>query len=148
VTATLKPDPEEMYKRRLANAPSPVQQFFENIKSHFNLRNDSFSHHTRTNGGDLRVAIPGRLLGRKVLRNFGTLSWRPGLKLVTGRAYLSPEQMMGHAIRNTAKPNKPNEPLLSDFWLQEGECLRATKSIIDALEDARLKMMRAYEAQS
>ncbi|WP_157132349.1 hypothetical protein [Roseobacter sp. AzwK-3b] len=146
--SSLKPSPEEMYRRRLASAPSSVQLLIENIKSHFSLRNDSFSHHTRTHGGDLRVAIPGHLLGRKVLRNFGTLSWRPGLKLVTGRAYLSPEQMMGHAIRYAAKPKKQGEPLLSDFWLQEGECLRATKSIIDALEDARLKMMRAYEAQS
>ena len=148
MTSSFKPSPEQMYRRRLANAPSSVQKLLENIKSHFNLRNDSFSHHTRTNGGDLRVAIPGHLLGRKVLRNFGTLSWRPGLKLVTGRTYLSPEEMMGHAIRNTTKPKKPDEPLLSDFWLQEGECLRATKSIIDVLEDARLKMMRSYEAQS
>lgn len=148
MTARLKPDPEEMYKRRLANAPSPVQQFFENIKSHFNLRNDSFPHHTRTNGGDLRLAIPGELLGRKIHRNFGTLSWRPGLMLLKGRTYLSPEEMMDHAIYNTATPKRQREPLLSDFWLHEGECLDATKNIIDALEVARLKMMGIYEAHS
>jgi hypothetical protein len=142
--SSFKPDPEEMYLRRISNAPVSVQQLFETIKSHFQQRNDSFPHHTRTNGGDLRLAIPGEILGRKRLRNFGTLSWRPRQMLVQGRTYLSSDEMMSHDIRNTAKPEKQREPLLSDFWLQEGEYQGATNNIIKVLETARSKMMAEY----
>ena len=49
---------------KLESAPYAVRGFFKSIIQHFERKNDVLVHHTDTNGGDLRLAIPPELLGQ------------------------------------------------------------------------------------
>ena len=55
----------ENFYARLDTAPHAVRGFFETIIQHFERKNDVLVHHTDTNGGDLRLAIPPEVLGQK-----------------------------------------------------------------------------------
>ena len=58
---------------RLDGAPYALSGFFESIIEHFVKRNDVIVHYTGTNGGDLRLAVPGEMVGQHKKRNFVTM---------------------------------------------------------------------------
>jgi hypothetical protein len=63
----------ENFYAKIATAPRAVQGFFETVIEHFNKRNDIHAHHTDTNGGHLRLALPAELARHHTIRNFSTL---------------------------------------------------------------------------
>ena len=83
----------ENFYARPDTAPHAVRGFFETIIQHFERKNDVLVHHTNTNGGDLRLAIPPELLGEKRLRNFATLYWQSRKQVVFSRTYLTPNEL-------------------------------------------------------
>jgi hypothetical protein len=141
----MKPDPEEMFQELIQKAPVAVQSLFADVKRHFEPRNDSFPHHTRTNKGDLRLAVHGELLGQKRYRNFVTMCWVPSKNLIKGRTFLSPEELRGKGFTHVAAPNQIKELLNSDFHLRGDDCSGFTQTVIDAFEAARLKFMQGRD---
>lgn len=84
--------PENFYAK-IATAPRAVQGFFETVIEHFNKRNDIHAHHTDTNGGDLRLALPAELARHHTIRNFATLHWQSRNQEIFVRSYLTPDEM-------------------------------------------------------
>ena len=81
----------ENFYAKTATAPRAVQGFFETVIEHFKKRNDIHAHHTDTNGGDLRLALPAELARHHTIRNFSTLYWQSRNQEIFVRSYLSPE---------------------------------------------------------
>ena len=83
----------ENFYAKIVTAPRAVQGFFETVIEHFNKRNDIHAHHTDTNGGDLRLALPAELARHHTIRNFSTLYWQSRNQEIFVRSYLSPGEM-------------------------------------------------------
>lgn len=66
----------EHFYQRLQGAPLAACGFFESVITHFDRDNMVDVHFTDTHGGDLRLAIPGDVLNRKIKRNFATMYWQ------------------------------------------------------------------------
>lgn len=85
--------PREHFYERLKDAPHAARGFFESIAEHFERDNMVRPHYTDTNGGDLRLAIPGEVLGQQRLRNFATMYWQTTNQVVFARTYLTPAKL-------------------------------------------------------
>jgi hypothetical protein len=126
---------------KLDTAPHAVRGFFETIIQHFERKNDVLVHHTDTNGGDLRLAIPPDLLGKKVLRNFATLYWQSTKQVVFSRTYLTPDELNSFGFDMGEVPKAAGEPLKSDIRLAEAQWRYGVAYFIKALEAAKIKMI-------
>lgn len=67
-------------------------------------------HHTKTNGGDLRI----RSLNASVKRNVFTMYWQPRLQLFHCRTLLSPDRVCGAGIVKVSA-SRAGEPLATGF---------------------------------
>lgn len=126
---------------KLDTAPHAVRGFFETIIQHFERKNDVLVHHTDTNGGDLRLAIPADVLMQKRLRNFATLYWQSTKKVVFSRTYLTPDELSSFGFDMGEVPKAASEPLNSDIRLTEAQWRYGVGDFIKALEAAKIKML-------
>ena len=55
--------------------------FFEKIAAHFEPYHDVVVHFTETNKGDLRLALPWKIIEQKRDRNFATMYWQKRKKM-------------------------------------------------------------------
>ena len=131
----------ENFYAKLDTAPHAVLGFFETIIQHFERKNDVLVHHTDTNGGDLRLAIPPEVLGQKRLRNFATLYWQTTKHVVFSRTYLTPDELSSFGFDMGAVPTSKTEPLNSDIRLVEQQWRYGVADFIKALEAAKIKML-------
>jgi hypothetical protein len=131
----------ENFYTKIATAPRAVQGFFETVIEHFNKRNDIHAHHTDTNGGDLRLALPAELAGSHTIRNFSTLYWQSRNQEIFVRSYLTPEEMVVFGFTGVKIPRNTNEPLNSELRLGEQDWRYRVQDFIRASEAAALKMM-------
>jgi len=95
--------PRDNFEARLVDAPLAARGFFESVIEHFDKRNSVKVHFTDTNSGDLRLAVPGEVLGQRRLRNFATMYWQTSKHVVFARTFLSPEELDVFGIPNSAK---------------------------------------------
>lgn len=128
----------------LQTAPHAVRGFFENITHHFERKNDVLVHHTDTNDGDLRLAIPAEVLGRARLRNFATMYWQTQKQVVFTRNYLTPDELTGFGFHTGTTPKSATEPLKSDIRLDEQQWRYGVGDFIKVLEAAKIKMLNSY----
>lgn len=131
----------ENFYQRLDKAPYAAQGFFESIIEHFAKSNAVEVHHTDTNGGDLRLAIRGELLGQKDKRNFATMYWQAKNMAVFARTFLNPEELTSFGFDNASVPKAETEPLKSDIHLGEEVWRYGALGFIRALEAAKIKML-------
>ena len=131
----------ENFYARLDTAPHAVRGFFETIVQHFERKNDVLVHHTNTNGGDLRLAIPPEVLGQKRLRNFATLYWQTTKHVVFSRTYLTPDELSSFGFDMGTVPKGGSESLKSDILLAETQWRYSVGDFIKALEAAKIKML-------
>jgi hypothetical protein len=132
--------PRETFEARLANAPLAARGFFESVIEHFDKRNSVKVHFTDTNGGDLRLAVPGEVLGQKSLRNFATMYWQTSKQVVFARTFLSPDELGLFGIPNSAE-TASSEPLNSEVRMGAEVWRYRALSFIRALEAAKLKLL-------
>lgn len=133
---------QDLFENRIATAPSALKSFFTEIKQHFDRDNIAFVHNTKTNGGDMRLAIPGSHLGQTRYRNFATFCWRPRVKIVFCRTFLTPDELLPFQIGDARQPTSPREPLKSDIWLEEDVWRYGAVRFIRVLEAAKAKMLK------
>lgn len=132
---------QDLFEGRIETSPRVLKSFFAEIKQHFDRDNIAFVHYTKTNGGDMRLAIPGSCLGLKKYRNFATLCWRPRGRIVFCRTYLTPDELLSFQIVDARKPASPREPLNSDIWLGEDVWRDGAAPFIRVLDAAKAKMV-------
>src|SRR6056297_1390019 len=102
--------PRDNFEARVEAAPLAARGFFESIIEHFDKRNSGKVHYTDTNGGDLRLAVPGEVLGQKRLRNFASMYWQTTKHVVFARTFLLPEELAVFGIPNSRNTSQ-SEPL-------------------------------------
>lgn len=129
------------FYERLETAPYAVRGFFETIMQHFERKNDVRVHHTDTNSGDLRLAIPGAVLGQTMHRNFATMYWQSTKQVVFSRTYLTPDELASFGFGMGTAPKAASEPLKSDIRLSEAQWRHGVGDFIKALEAAKIKMV-------
>lgn len=130
----------EHFYQRLQGAPLAACGFFESVITHFDRDNMVDVHFTDTHGGDLRLAIPGDILNRKIKRNFATMYWQRKNKSVFARTYLSPEELSVFGFADATKPTSGKEPLNSDVHLGEDVWRYSALGFIRALKAAQMQM--------
>lgn len=135
-----------LFYKKLETAPHAVRGFFETITEHFSRKNDVLVHHTDTNKGDLRLAVPSEVLGQPGLRNFATMYWQKTKHVVFARTYLTPDELMGFGFAAGTVPKSSTEPLRSDIRLPEQQWRYGVGDFIKALEAAKIKMLNKYDA--
>ena len=126
---------------RLEAAPYAVRGFFESIIEHFVKRNVVIVHYTGTNGGDLRLAVPGEMVGHHARRNFVTMYWQTRNQDVFARTILTPEECAQMGYQGATMPASKTEPLNSDLHLDETVWRYGTHDFIKTLEAAKFKML-------
>lgn len=126
---------------KLETAPYAVRGFFETIIQHFQRGNMVKPHHTDTKGGDLRLAIPGAVLGQKMRRNFATMYWQSTKQAVFSRTYLTPDELAVLGFDGALKPKDKGESLMSDVRLGEDVWRYGAQEFIRALEMAKVKFL-------
>ena len=132
--------PRDNFEARLVDAPLAARGFFESVIEHFDKRNSVKVHFTDTNGGDLRLAVPGEVLGQKSLRNFATMYWQTSKQVVFARTFLSPDELGLFGIPNSAE-TASSEPLNSEVRMGAEVWRYRALSFIRALEAAKLKLL-------
>lgn len=133
--------PRDNFEARLVDAPLAARGFFESVIEHFDKRNSVKVHFTDTNGGDLRLAVPGEVLGQKSLRNFATMYWQTSKQVVFARTFLSPDELGLFGIPNSAE-TASSEPLNSEVRMGAEVWRYRALSFIRALEAAKLKLLK------
>ena len=103
-------------------------------------------HYTDTNGGDLRLAIPGEVLGQQRLRNFATMYWQTTNQVVFARTYLTPDELAILGFDQAVEPTSDSEPLNSDVRLRETVWRYGARDFIRALDMAKVKFLDAQLA--
>ena len=98
-------------------------------------------HHTDTNGGDLRLAIAGEVLGQKMHLNFATMYWQTSKHVVFSRTYLRPDELAILGFDGALKPKDKHESLMSDVRLGEDVWRYGARDFIRALEMAKVKFL-------
>ena len=132
--------PRDNFEARLVDAPLAARGFFESVIEHFDKRNSVKVHFTDTNGGDLRLAVPGEVLGQRRLRNFATMYWQTSKQVVFARTFLSPDELGLFGIPNSAE-TASSEPLNSEVRMGAEVWRYRALSFIRALEAAKLKLL-------
>lgn len=138
--------PREHFYERLKDAPHAARGFFESIADHFERDNMVYPHYTDTNGGDLRLAIPGEVLGQQRLRNFATMYWQTNKQVVFARTYLTPDELAVLGFDKAVEPTSDSEPLNSDVQLGETVWRYGARDFIRALDMAKVKFLDAQLA--
>ena len=136
--------PRDNFEARLVDAPLAAREFFENVIEHFDKRNSVKVHFTDTNSGDLRLAVPGEVLGQRRLRNFATMYWQTSKHVVFARTFLSPEELDVFGIPNSAKTSN-DEPLNSEVRLGAEVWRYGALTFIRALEAAHFAFLSKHE---
>jgi hypothetical protein len=136
---------KEQFYRTLDGAPYAARAFFENIEARFSGRNTAFVHHTRTNGGDMRVAIPKELTTTGKHRNFATMCWQATTTEVFSRLFLTPEELKNLGFPGASIPKYPDEPLKSDLYLSEPYWRYKSEEFGRLLEASHIKMLAHYQ---
>ena len=136
--------PREKFEARIDKAPLAARGFFESVIEHFDKRNSVKVHYTDTSGGDLRLAVPGEVLGQNSLRNFATMYWQTTNHVVKARTFLSPEELSLFGIPNSREPSK-GEPLNSEVWMGEEIWRYGALTFIRALEAAHYAFLSKHE---
>jgi len=134
----------EAFYSKLHAAPHAVLGSFESIIQHFERKNDVLVHHTNTDGGDLRLAIPAEVLMQRRQRNFATLYWQSSKKVVFSRTYLTPDELSSFGFDKGEVPKAAREPLNSDIRLSEAQWRFGVADFIKALEAAKIKILHQY----
>ena len=129
----------------LDGAPHAARGFFETIEARFEGRNTAFVHHTRTNGGDMRIAILKELTTTGKLRNFATICWKAHTKAVFSRLFLTPQELTGFGFPDARTPTNPKEPLKSDLYLAEPFWRYRSDEFGRLLEASHIKMLAHYQ---
>ena len=132
--------PRDNFEARLVDAPLAARGFFESVIEHFDKRNSVKVHFTDTNGGDLRLAVPGEVLGQKSLRNFATMYWQTSKQVVFARTFLSPEELGLFGVPNSTETSN-SEPLNSEVRMGAEVWRYGALAFIRALEAAKLKLL-------
>ena len=138
--------PREHFYERLKDAPHAVRGFFESIAEHFERDNMVYPHYTDTHGGDLRLAIPGVVLGQQRLRNFATMYWQTNKQVVFARTYLTPDELAVLGFDQAVEPTSDSEPLNSDVQLGETVWRYGARDFMRALDMAKVKFLDAQLA--
>lgn len=136
--------PRENFEARIDKAPLAARGFFESVVEHFDKRNSVKVHFTDTNGGDLRLAVPGEVLGQKSLRNFATMYWQTTKHVVFARTFLSPEELGVFGIRNSTQTSG-SEPLNSEVRMGADIWRYGALTFIRALEAAHYAFLSKHE---
>jgi hypothetical protein len=136
--------PRDNFEARLDKAPLAARGFFESVIEHFEKRNSVKVHFTDTNGGDLRLAVPGEVLGQNRLRNFATMYWQTTKQVVMARTFLSPEELSFFGIVNGRETSK-TEPLNSEVWMDAEVWRYGDLTFIRALEASHYAFLSKYE---
>jgi hypothetical protein len=131
----------EHFYERINDAPHAARGFFESVAKHFERDNMVQPHYTDTNGEDLRLAIPGAVLGQKQRRNFATVHWQPSKQVIFARTYLTPDELVVLGFDNAIKPTSESEPLNSDVRLGETVWRFGARDFIRVLEMAKVKFV-------
>lgn len=134
----------ENFEARIDKAPLAARGFFESVIEHFDKRNSVKVHYTDTNGGDLRLAVPGEVVGQKGLRNFATMDWQTTNHVVKARTFLLPEELSLFGIPNSRETSK-GEPLNSEVWMGEEIWRYGALTFIRALEAAHYAFLSKPE---
>ena len=111
---------------------------------HFDKRNSVKVHFTDTNSGDLRLAVPGEILGQRRLRNFATMYWQTSKHVVFARTFLSPDELSLFGILNS-KETSNGEPLNSEVRMDAEVWRYGTLTFIRALEAAHFAFLSKHE---
>ena len=125
--------PRDNFEARLVDAPLAARGFFESVIEHFDKRNSVKVHFTDTNGGDLRLTVPGEVLGQKSLRNFATMYWQTSKQVVFARTFLSPEELGLFGVPNSTETSN-SEPLNSEVRMSAEVWRYGALTFIHALE--------------
>lgn len=134
---------EEFYQR-LHDAPYAARGFFETVGAHFGRRNDVNVHYTATNVADLRLeAVWQRKNGKEGSQNFATMYWQTQNQCVSGRCYLTPDELAVLGFEGATKPKSATEPLKSDLSLDESVWRYRAQDFIRVMEAARIKILQA-----
>jgi hypothetical protein len=136
--------PRQNFEARLANAPLAAQGFFESVIEHFDKRNSVKVHFTDTNSGDLRLAVPGEVLGQRRLRNFATMYWQTSKHVVFARTFLSPDELGLFGILDSTE-TASSEPLNSEVRMDAEVWRYGALTFIRALEAAHFAFLSKHE---
>ena len=136
--------PRENFEARLANAPLAARGFFESVIEHFDKRNSVKVHFTDTNSGDLRLAVPGEVLGQRRLRNFATMYWQTSKHVVFARTLLSPDELGLFGILDSTE-TASSEPLNSEVRMGSEFWRYGALTFIRALEAAHFAFLSKHE---
>ena len=136
--------PRETFEARLANAPLAARGFFESVIEHFDKRNSVKVHFTDTNGGDLRLAVPGEVLGQKSLRNFATMYWQTSKQVVFARTFLSPDELGLFGLLDSTE-TASSGPLNSEVRMGSQVWRYGALTFIRALEAVHFAYLSKHE---
>ncbi|MDA9274474.1 hypothetical protein N9Q06_00375 [bacterium] len=136
--------PRQNFEAKLANAPLAAQGFFESVIEHFDKRNSVKVHFTDTNSGDLRLAVPGEVLGQRRLRNFATMYWQTSKHVVFARTFLSPDELGLFGILDSTE-TASSEPLNSEVRMGSEVWRYGALTFIRALEAAHFAFLGKHE---
>ena len=136
--------PRENFEARIENAPLAARGFFESVMEHFDKRNSVKVHFTDTNSGDLRLAVPGEILGQRRLRNFATMYWQTSKHVVFARTFLSPDELSLFGILNS-KETSDGEPLNSEVRMEAEVWRYGALTFIRALEAAHFAFLSKHQ---
>ena len=136
--------PRQNFEARLANAPLAAQGFFESVIEHFDKRNSVKVHFTDTKSGDLRLAVPGEVLGQRRLRNFATMYWQTSKHVVFARTFLSPDELGLFGILDSTE-TASSEPLNSEVRMDAEVWRYGALTFIRAIEAAHFAFLSKHE---
>ena len=134
----------ENFEARLANAPLAARGFFESVIEHFDRRNSVKVHFTDTNGGDLRLAIPGKVLWQRRFSNFATMYWQTSNHVVFARTFLSPDELGLFGVLDSTE-TASSEPLNSEVRMGSEAWRYGALTFIRALEAAHFAFLSKHE---
>lgn len=112
--------------------------------SHRPHRNDVNEHYTATNVANLRLeAVWLQKNGTEGSQNFATMYWQTQKQCVSGRCYLTPDELAVLGFEGAAKPKSAKERLKSDLSLDKNVWRYRAQDFISAMEAARIKLLQA-----
>ena len=136
--------PRDNFEARLVNAPLAARGFFESVIEQFDKRNSVKVHFTDTNGGDLRLAVPGEVLGQKSLRNFATMYWQTSKQVVFARTFLSPDELGLFGLLDSTE-TASSGPLNSEVRMGSQVWRYGALTFIRALEAVHFAYLSKHE---
>lgn len=81
--------------------------------------------------------------GTEGSQNFATMYWQTQKQCVSGRCYLTPDELAVLGFEGAAKPKSAKERLKSDLSLDKNVWRYRAQDFISAMEAARIKLLQA-----